>query len=136
MQSHLFELILKIKQKCMATEEVIQNELKLSQAELHGLLSISGNEQLPGSVFSERMSLSPSRGSRVLWKLVSRRLLRTSVNAADRRSVTISLTRKGKNLQQKAKQGMLTCEKKITADLTEKQISGIKESLHLLSLKL
>ncbi len=132
MKNHLFELILAIKRKCLATEERIQKQLNLSQAEFHGLLSIKPNEQLPGNTFSERMGLSPSRGSRVLWRLVSKELMRTRTNSEDRRSVVISLTEQGKSVQNNAKESILACEGKIKASLSHEQISRIKESLQLL----
>ncbi len=132
MKNHLFELILAIKQKCLATEERVQKELNLSQAEFHGLLSLTPDEQLLGNTFAERMGLSPSRGSRVLWRLVSKGLLQTYTNTEDRRSVVISLTVQGKSAQKNVKKRMQACEEKITVNLSPAQINRIKKSLQIL----
>jgi DNA-binding MarR family transcriptional regulator len=132
MADRLFELILSVKRKCAATEEIVQKELGLSQAELHGILSIGADDRLPGSTFSAKMGLSVSRGSRVLQRLVVKKLARTHVNTEDRRSLTVSLTPRGAAMQEKARERMMACERRITAALSANQVSAIKQSLQLL----
>ena len=132
MNAHLFELVLSIKRKCLSTEEQVQKELDLSPAEFSGLLSIKSRERVSGNVFSERMGLSPSRGSRVLWRLVSRGFIRMEVDAEDRRNIVISLSPQGKNMKKRLNQRMLKCERKILSSLPEEMVDEIKGSLSVL----
>jgi DNA-binding MarR family transcriptional regulator len=132
MNAHLFELVLSIKRKCLSTEEQVQKELKLSPAEFNGLLSIKSRELVTGNMFAERMGLSPSRGSRVLWRLVSRGFIRMEVDAEDRRNIVISLTQQGKNMKKRLNQRMLKCERKIISSLPEDRVDEIKGSLSVL----
>jgi len=132
MDAHLFELVLSIKRKCLSTEEEVQKELKLSPAEFNGLLSIKSGEQVSGNVFAERMGLSPSRGSRVLWRLVSRGFIRMEVDAEDRRNIVVSLTPQGRNMKKRLENRMLKCEGKVLSALPQDMVEEIKESLSVL----
>ena len=92
---HFFELILALKRKCLATEEQAREELGLSPAEFNALLCVDSEEKITGHCFSLRAGLSPSRASRVQWRLISRKLLRSSADRNDRRNKLISLTPDG-----------------------------------------
>ena len=76
----MIELILAIKRKCQGTEERIQAELGLSPAEFNGLTVLDETQEVSGCEFAGQMMLSPSRGSRVLNRLVSDGYVRTRVS--------------------------------------------------------
>lgn len=128
MGNRLFELMLLIKRKCLSTEEDIREELALSQAEFNGLLTLEGKEQ-SGNTFSERMELSPSRGSRVLWRLISKGYVQTHTSDTDRRSNIISLSLSGRKMKKKIERRMMKCEGKIKSKLSNREIRAIKNAL-------
>ncbi|UCG56745.1 MAG: MarR family transcriptional regulator [Phycisphaerales bacterium] len=132
MSRRLFELILSIKRKCQSNEEQIQDELGLSQAEFNGLIVLEPGQKILGFDFADRMGLSPSRGSRVLNKLVTEGYVKTQVKADDRRTVLIGLTAKGTRKKKRILGRMEACENRISAKLTKRQIGQIRSALSLL----
>jgi DNA-binding MarR family transcriptional regulator len=128
----LFELILSIKRKCQTREDIIKNDLGLTQAEFNGLLVLKPDEQIQGFQFADRLGLSPSRGSRVLGKLSKRAFVRTESKPDDRRTMVISLTKKGIRAKQDIFERMKTCEDRICGQLQPSHLEQIRESLILL----
>ena len=128
----LFELILSIKRKCQSREDIIQNDLGLSQAEFNGLLILEPDEKIQGFQFAERLGLSPSRGSRVVGKLNKRGFVRTEFKPEDRRTMFISITKTGIRFKQEIYERMKACEDRICSQLQPRHIEQIRESLILL----
>ena len=129
----LFELILHIKRKCQSNEDRIQSELNLTTGEFNGLLTLNANDEIPGIDFAERMSLSPSRGSRVLYKLTSKGFVHTESKPEDRRSVLIKLTPSGLRMKQQIEQRMEECENRICSAFSQKEVEEIKMALMMLN---
>ncbi len=129
MESTLFELILSIKRKCASNEEKIQTELKLTPAEFNGLLALYPKEEILGNAFAERMQLSPSRGSRVLGKLMGSGYVQTDLKPNNRRGVFISLTQPGLNMKKKILNRMRICEDRICSAFSEQEIHKMKQAL-------
>lgn len=132
MSRKLFELILSIKRKCVSNEEKIQNELNLSQAEFNGLLALNPEEPISGNTFADRLSLSPSRGSRVLNKLATKKYVQTTFIPTDRRSVSISLSSSGLEMKNQIEKRMEACESRICSAYNKRQVDDIKQALVLL----
>jgi DNA-binding MarR family transcriptional regulator len=132
MSRHLFELILSIKRKCQSNEEEIQDELGLSQAEFNGLIVLKPGQKILGFDLADRMGLSPSRGSRVLNKLVNEGYVKTQVKPNDRRTVLIGLTAKGTRKKKRILSRMEACENRIHKKLTKRQVSQTRRALELL----
>jgi DNA-binding MarR family transcriptional regulator len=132
MSRRFFELILALKRKCQRNEEEIQEELGLSQAEFNALIVLDEGQEVSGSEFAERMALSPSRGSRVLNKLVADGYVRTLTGAADRRALVISLTPEGKQVRQRIIDRMKGCEDRICGSLDEASVEHVRHALALL----
>ena len=101
MSKHLFELILSIKHKCQSNEEEIRDEVGLSHGEFNGLIILEPGQKILGFDFADRMGLSPSRGSRVLNKLVTDGYVKTQAKPDDRRTILIGLTPKGRRKKKK-----------------------------------
>ena len=132
MNERLFELILAVKRKCQRSEEQIQEELGLSQAEFNALIVLADEGQISGWEFAERMALSPSRGSRVLDKLVTDGHVQTHTGPKDRRALVISLTPKGRQVKQRIVDHMEGCERRICGGLDDESVGQIKDALKLL----
>jgi DNA-binding MarR family transcriptional regulator len=132
MSRRFFELILALKRKCQRNEEEIQEELGLSQAEFNALVVLDEGQEVSGCAFAERMALSPSRGSRVLDKLVTDGYAKTAARSVDRRAIVISLTPKGRQARQQILDRMEACERRICSDLDDRTVSQIKHALESL----
>jgi DNA-binding MarR family transcriptional regulator len=132
MQERLFELILAVKRKCQSNEEHIRDELGLSEAQFHGLLVLEGRPDISGCEFAARMALSPSRGSRVLSKLVADGYVKIQVRPDDRRAVSIALTAKGRRMRRQIFRRMAACESRICDRLDDQSVGQVKSALELL----
>lgn len=132
MSEHLFELILAVKRKCQGSEERIQEELGLSQAEFNALIVLDDQQEVSGCEFAKRMALSPSRGSRVLNKLVTDGYAQAVAGPSDRREIAISLTGEGRRAKQQIIGHMKTCESRICAGLDRTSVEQVKHALALL----
>lgn len=121
MSRRFFEIVLMIKRTCVDTEETIRGEFRLTQAELNGLLAVGPEECLSGAEFSLRMGISPSRGSRVLAGMVRKGFLKSAPIPDDRRSVTISLTPKGRKMRADLERRMNACGESLLSPLSAGQ---------------
>jgi MarR family transcriptional regulator, organic hydroperoxide resistance regulator len=133
MNERLFELILAVKRKCQGNEERIQAELGLSQAEFNALLVLDDGQEISGSELAERMTLSPSRSSRVLDRLVRDGFVKVLAGARDRRAIVISLTPKGRRAKQRIADHMEMCERRICGGLDAESVERVKRALESLN---
>jgi len=132
MSRRFFEMILAVKRKCQRNEEEIQKELGLSQADFNALIVLDEEQEVSGCAFAERMALSPSRGSRVLNKLVTDGYVKAVPGSADRRAIAISLTPEGKLVRQRILGHMEACESRLCGRLDQASVEQIKHALELL----
>jgi len=132
MSRRLFELILAVKRKCQGTEERIQAELGLSQAQFHGLIVLDEGQESTGLEFADGMGLSPSRGSRVLNTLVVDGYVKTRSRPGDRRSIMVCLTPKGSRTKQRIARRMQACESRVRRSLDRESLSHVVHALELL----
>jgi DNA-binding MarR family transcriptional regulator len=131
MNRHLFELVLAVRRKCQGSEEQIQRELGLSPAEFNALIVMNGGK-ITGCQFADRMAVSPSRGSRVLSKLVTDGYAKTRLSPQDRRTILISLTPKGRRTKQRMLHRMEICESRIRKGLDREKLARVRDALELL----
>ncbi|MBN2415319.1 hypothetical protein JXO52_05735 [bacterium] len=110
MQRSFFDLVQQIKKKCTVTERQIQDELNLTQAEFGALRLIQPGESLQNGVFSDKMGLSVSRGSRVINQLRKKGFVVIKPVPQNRRCHEISLTRSGEAVQARINDRILSCE--------------------------
>jgi DNA-binding MarR family transcriptional regulator len=132
MSRRFFKIVLLIKRTCVDTEERIRKGFRLTQAELNGHLAVGPDESLSGAEFSMRMGLSPSRGSRVLAGMVRRGFLKSVPIPDDRRSVTISLTPKGRKMKADLERTMNACGEQLLSPLSINQKKRLIGSFGLL----
>jgi MarR family transcriptional regulator, organic hydroperoxide resistance regulator len=132
MGERLFELILAVKRKCQGNEEQIQEELGLSQAEFNALIVLDSQKEGSGCEFATRMALSPSRGSRVLNKLVTDGYVKVVAGLSDRREIAISLTPEGRQVREQIIGRMEACESRICAGLDRASVDQVRHALELL----
>ena len=73
----------------------LANKLGLTEVELRCLISLGNDKGLSNTKIADRMQLSPSRLTRIIDGLESKRFLTKRNNRKDRRSLSLSLSRKG-----------------------------------------
>ncbi len=132
MKPRLFELIMAIRKKCIQTEERVRSDLNLTPGEFQSLLLLQPGEKVPGGIFSRRLGLSASRGSRVLQRLWKSGFVTLKTVPDNRRSAEASLTPKGKAMQDRIMVRMEECEHKIASRLSEMELQRIMRSLKTL----
>jgi DNA-binding MarR family transcriptional regulator len=129
----IFPLILALKWRCQCCEEQIQAKLGLSRAQFHGLIVLDDSQEISGCVFAARMGLSPSRGSRVLSKLLEDGYVKANVSKEDRRTILVSLTAKGRRTRQRINSSMAACEKRVADRLDRNDLQQVTHALELLN---
>ena len=132
MTERIIDLIVKLKKKCALKEEDIQQEYDLSQTEYRGVVIINSGEKLTCSEFSQRMGLSPSRGSRIIEKMFEKGLINYENVPGDRRAHCVSLTAKGRKVKRKVELKKDECEQAIREHYTEQQVGELRETLAML----
>lgn len=113
----IIEAIAVLKHFCTNNDEEIRNELELSPAELHGLMSLNINEEISCQKLSKKMGLSVSRGSRVISKLVKKGYFSEKKLESDKRCINIKLSKEGQKVKIKIDDMMDQCEKRIMSKL-------------------
>ena len=132
MDKPMFQRIFSIKQKCASREDAIRRDLRVSHSEFHALLSLTVHNAVPGHVLAERMSLSPSRASRVVSNLLEQKYIHTEFHPEDRRSQLIRLTREGLEMKEAIEKRLQLCERRVLDKYSEQDIRVIKWALGLL----
>ena len=133
MNKSIIDLIIELKKGCMEDEEHIRTICNISFAEYKGIMGIDLEESITCNALSQKMGLSPSRGSRIIDNLVRKGYLLRMVNPADRRSFVVSLSFKGAKIRKQIKQERNNCEKRIIKSFSEKEVELIKEGLELIT---
>ena len=132
MTERIIDLIVELKKKCALKEEDIQQEFDLSQAEYRGVVIVDVGEKITCTDFSHRMNLSPSRGSRIIEKMIEKGFINYDNVPGDRRTHVISLTGKGKRVKSKIDQKKDECERAIREHYSKTQVDELKKTLLLL----
>jgi DNA-binding MarR family transcriptional regulator len=132
MNSRIIDYIFLLKKKCIIEEGQIGREVGLSPSEIQCIEALETGEQISGNSLSERMGLSPSRGSRIIDHLIGKGLLTRKTDPLDRRFSVISLTDRGWRIKTRVERAKGACEAKITSEMALDQIEQIKKDLGVL----
>jgi DNA-binding MarR family transcriptional regulator len=133
MNKRIVELIFELKLSCLAKEESIREELKLSPSEYRGLLSIQPGEIVSCMQLSGDMGLSKSRGSRVIDKLIANGYLKEAKSGGDKRVFNVKLTAKGINAIKRINRVMSECENIILKNIPSGELKTFTKTLHRIS---
>jgi len=133
MEKSLLDLIKEIKEGCLEDEKDIRTLCRISLAEYKGIIEIDIEEKVTCNALSQKMGLSPSRGSRIIDGLVRRGYFIRATHPQDRRSFVISLSSSGLNVKKQIEQEKKCCEEKIRKRFSEKEMNQVKEALDLIA---
>lgn len=128
----LLDLIEILKKKCVERESEIKKKLGLSEAEYQGLQCVDEDEKITCQIFSERMNLSVSRGTRIIDRLFRKGYFDRKDCSEDRRCKNIGLTPSGVEIKKKIEEIDKDCEKKLTRHFSEKRLITLKKELNRL----
>lgn len=110
-------------------EEGIRVKLKLSPAEYRALRMINTHEVISCQDFAGRLRLSPSRGSRVIDRMVERGFLVRSDCDSDRRCKSLLLTPRGLSLHRKIRAAIKECEAALLQTNSRARMISLKKEL-------
>jgi len=133
MEKNIVDLIIELKKGCMKDEKQIRTLCNISLAEYQGIMKINTTERITCNILSEKMGLSPSRGSRIINGLVRKEYLLRTTNPEDRRSFVLSLSSKGIKIRKQIEQERNNCEYRIRKNLSVREVKLIKEGLELIA---
>jgi DNA-binding MarR family transcriptional regulator len=95
----LGELTFSLLKKCQEKEERLSSQFKITVPEFRCLRSFRGDSLLSVKTLVERIALSGSRLTRILEGLENKGFITRKLDAHDRRSIIVSLTKKGRSLE-------------------------------------
>lgn len=124
--------VIELKERCEAKEREVREELGLTPGEYSCLRAFPEQEALDIGALSRLLLLSHSRTSRVVDKLVKRKLVSREVSESDRRAATLQLTALGLEAKNRLHQSLLDCEQRIVAEMSETERGRVVEALDVL----
>ncbi|HAP34977.1 MAG TPA: hypothetical protein DCQ28_03190 [Bacteroidetes bacterium] len=96
--SEIAELTFQLLADCQHKEERFAEQLKITVSEFRCLRAFRGEKQLQVKVLVDRIKLSGSRLTRILSALEKHGYIIRTIDRKDRRSITVSLSKKGVEL--------------------------------------
>ena len=125
--SGILSLVYEMKRKCAQVDQVIMDDLKISQSELLFFSALNNCQGINSPELARHMGLSLSRISRVVDKLVVGGYLDRNADTADRRAITLCLTEKGKAVRSKIEKVRNECETRLLETIPSGEIEHFKE---------
>ena len=93
----------------------------LTQAEFRCLRLFGSDESLNNKTIAERMSLSPSRLTRIIDGLVKKEYINREIDPNDRRNMRVALSNKGKSLVNQLNKAYVDIHQEILQDIDPSQ---------------
>lgn len=125
----LWEILEGLSSLCHEQEESIRLNLKLSPSEYRALRLMRAGEVISCQDFARRLRLSPSRGSRVVDRMVERGFLVRSDCDSDRRCKSLMLTPRGLSLQKKICETLEKRETALFGTYSRSRMTALKKEL-------
>ena len=127
-ESTITDLIFELRKKCSVENDKFIRKLGITLAEYNMFICLKNCRHFNSYSISEKMSLSLSRVSRIIEKMVSKGFLNRTTNKEDRRAIDIKMTKKGETILQTIIVFLQERESSIEQQLNDTEISVIKSS--------
>lgn len=127
----MIDLIMNFKNRCNIFGN-IGKSYDLTEREVYCVTLVHEEGQLSSKALSAMMRLSPSRGSRIITRLINKGFLTAISDAGDRRSLLISLTEKGSLCVQAIEREKSVCEQKLLQGLKPEEVKIVEEGFRIL----
>jgi len=131
-ESTIIDLIFELQKKCSLENDKFIEKLGISQAEYNMFICLKNCKHFNSYSVAEKMSLSLSRVSRIIEKMVNKGFLNRTTNKEDRRAIDIKMTKKGESILQSIIVFLQEREDYIENQLNDADISKIKSSFNKL----
>jgi DNA-binding MarR family transcriptional regulator len=131
-ESTIIDLIFELQKKCSLENDKFIENLGISQAEYNMFICLKNCKHFNSYSVAEKMSLSLSRVSRIIEKMVNKGFLNRTINKEDRRAIDIKMTKKGESILQSIVVFLKERENYIENQLNDADISKIKSSFNKL----
>ena len=131
-ESTIIDLIFELQKKCSLENDKFIEKLGISQAEYNMFICLKNCKHFNSYSVAEKMSLSLSRVSRIIEKMVNKGFLNRTINKEDRRAIDIKMTKKGESILQSIIVFLQEREDYIENQLNDADISKIKSSFNKL----
>jgi len=128
-KSKVLDLLYELRKECTRSDEEYFSSLGITQAEYNMFLCLRDCQHFNSYSVAERMQLSLSRISRIIDKMVNKKLLSRTTNKADRRAIDITLSKKGQEIMSDIIEYRQKHEDKMIQNLNEQELADIKASL-------
>ncbi len=131
-EKRIVDDIFLLKRRCMFKIEDLSAEAGLVPREMAAIESLTPGERVSGNELSRRMELSPSRGSRIIERLIRKGFLERETDPHDRRAVLISLSERGGEQKRKIDALKDDCERLLLSKLEGDQLDRVREGMGIL----
>jgi DNA-binding MarR family transcriptional regulator len=102
---------------CAKKEVQFAKQFGLTTAEFHCLRFLNSGEIINNKDLAARLSLSPSRLTRIINGLVEKKYVNRNLDPSNRRSLHVSLTKKGETTINKLKEAYVSIHEQILSDI-------------------
>ncbi len=127
----MIDKILELKKRCNFSNE-IGKAFNLTLGEVECISTIAGHGSLSSKHLSTLMELSPSRGSRIVSRLMQKGLIQGLPDEHDRRCISLTLSEAGELCYRKILEEKRLCEERILNELDDNQRKTVAAGLDLL----
>ena len=119
--SALADLTFKLLANCQEKEIRLAEQHGLTQAEFRCLRHFGTEESHNNKKIAEKMSLSPSRLTRIVDGLVSKGYMTREIDSRDRRNMKVSLSKRGCYIVHQLNNAYINIHREILEDIDETQ---------------
>lgn len=120
--AEIAELTFQLLANCQEKEERLAEQLKITVSEFRCMRAFRGEKKLSVKTLVERINVSGSRLTRILESLEKKGYLMRVIDLHDRRSITVTLSKKGITLSDALEERYLQIHEEI--------LSGIPKEMH------
>ena len=131
-EKRIVDDIFLLKRRCMFKIEDLSAEAGLAPREMAAVESLAPGERVSGNELSRRIELSPSRGSRIIERLIRKGFLERETDPSDRRAILISLSPKGRDQKIQIDALKDDCERLLLSKLEGDQLQRVREGMEIL----
>lgn len=117
----LAEVTFKLLSNCQEKERRFATRFQLTQSEFRCLRTFRTDETVNNKEIAQRMNLTPSRSTRIIDRLVDKGYITREIDPDDRRSMLVSLSKRGVLFSQALNKAFIEIHKQILQEVKPEQ---------------
>lgn len=127
--NQLADLTFKLLENCQEKESRLADNYGLTQAEFRCLRHFGTQGSLNNKAVAEKMNLSPSRLTRIIDGLVTKKYMLREIDSVDRRNMKVSLSKQGLQIVHRLNSAYLNIHKELLRDIDKKQHGSLLNAM-------